>query len=426
MEPAAGWRIDPYVRHELRYFFEGEPTSWVCTGGKIALETVAPAQEFAAATAGGPGATRARSAPSSASAIGGGTDGWRMDPFGTHEFRYYEQGTPTSWVSTDGDIAEEFVVTTDEFLRAVRQDAPLDDTTNESGNGSSLIEAIGANGSDGATLSDIPQFHSLEETEPYLDLGAPPTVAPATAPTPQVVVPAEFLASMEATASAAPRAFGPSYLQPWSVKEEDPWALGAPGLERTYAASEPTLADFQWPRTDRPNRTGRRKARRTTFVIACAVGALAVITSLAAYAASGGTDRAPSSKGGRATTAPVVPTTNATLPIVNDATASWWAATGQPDTHALLTDIQRMNGQLGDPAALGTSCHTFAADAATASSAPPPPTPSINREWQQTLSTVARVANACAAGNYPRLAEDLQPASLTIDDLGAQVANDLR
>ncbi len=388
MEPALGWRIDPYARHELRYFFEGEPTSWVCTGGKIALETVAPVQQFVAAAVGRPGPAPSSPAPSFAPAIDEGGDGWRMDPFGTHEFRYYERGMPTSWVSTEGDVAEEFVVTTDEFLRSVREDEIPEDTGNGRRNGSLLIEPNGAGGAEAGVSSDRHQFLPLGMA------GSLP-VATSTEPAPGVVQPAEFRASMDLAASAAPHAVRPG--------------------------------DLRWPRTERPSATHRRRVRRTTIVVACAVGALAAITSLAAYAATSGTDRTPPPKGGRGATAPpLVPTTNATLPIANDATASWWAATGQPDTHALLTDIQAMNGQLGDPTALGASCRTFSADTATASAAPTPPTPSVNREWQQTLSTVTRVVNACAAGNYPRLAEDLQPASLTIDDLGAQVANDLR
>ena len=251
---------------------------------------------------------------------------------------------------------------------------------------------------------------------------------PAQAPWTRVVEPAEVLAPMD-LAAAAPHALRTDDLHPWSIRREDPWALGMPDLEpASDGPSAPTLADFQWPRTGRPIATGR-KAHRATFVAACAIGAVAVITALAvfAFASTRGTDQNRSSTSGRVKTAPaVVPSTLATLPGSNQPTAAWWAATGQPETHALLADIQTMNGQLGDPTALGASCHAFSADIATASAAAPPPTPSINREWQQTLSTVTRVADACAAGNYARLGEDLEPASLTINDLGAQVANDLR
>ncbi len=245
-----------------------------------------------------------------------------------------------------------------------------------------------------------------------------------------MVEPAEFLVPLDLAAPAPPHALQPDDLQPWSIQEDDPWALVMPEPEpASDGPSASTLADFQWPRTGRPKAPGR-KPRRTAFVTAGAVGLVAVATALAvfAFAATRGPDQPRSSNRDRVRTAPqqVVPSTLGTLPGSNQPTASWWAATGQPDTHALLADIQTMNGQLGDPTALGASCHTFAADTATASAATPPPTPSINREWQQTLSTVTRVADACAAGNYSRLAEDLPPASLTINDLAAQVANDLR
>ena len=118
MERALGWRIDPYVRHELRYFVDGEPTCWVSTGGKIALETVAPVHEYVAAGVGAPGPAPASPAPAPASAgpapappssffeptTDAAGDAWRMDPLGTHEFRYFEGGLPTAWVSTEGVV----------------------------------------------------------------------------------------------------------------------------------------------------------------------------------------------------------------------------------------------------------------------------------------------------------------------------------
>ena len=42
--------------------------------------------------------------------------GWRSDPWHTHEYRYYSGGLATTWVSSVGLISEEFVVSVDELL----------------------------------------------------------------------------------------------------------------------------------------------------------------------------------------------------------------------------------------------------------------------------------------------------------------------
>jgi hypothetical protein len=84
-----------------------------------------------------------------------------------------------------------------------------------------------------------------------------------------------------------------------------------------------------------------------------------------------------------------------------------------------------MSGLLGNPAGLPSWCHAFSGDVAAAEAAPAAPAATIEREWQQTLATMSRVATACQSGRYTQMSADLQPASLTIHDLTAQVTSQI-
>ncbi len=125
------------------------------------------------------------------------------------------------------------------------------------------------------------------------------------------------------------------------------------------------------------------------------------------------------------TTVPVVVT-----PSVDTQVSTWWSATGESATAALLADLEALQqvgvgpaGQQGgvDPTTPSESCIALSSDTAAAASAPPPPAPALEREWQLTLSTVSRAAAACQAGRATRLAGDLQPALYTIRDLSEQI-----
>ncbi len=102
--------------------------------------------------------------------------------------------------------------------------------------------------------------------------------------------------------------------------------------------------------------------------------------------------------------------------------AQWWTVTGGPQSSALTADLESMQGDGTDTAQLAaTHCTTFTGQVSAAGSAPPAPTPSIQREWLLTLSTAQRVVGACAAQKYSQVNIDLQPALYTIRDLTRQV-----
>jgi hypothetical protein len=114
-----------------------------------------------------------------------------------------------------------------------------------------------------------------------------------------------------------------------------------------------------------------------------------------------------------------VPTT--LVPSVDTEVATWWSTIGVPRTTALVAGLDAV-GQAGTGAgSLSAACSALGADVASAASAPPVPSPTVEREWQLTVSTSARVVEACAAGRTRALAGDLGPAQYTINDLSAQI-----
>ena len=84
-------------------------------------------------------------------------------------------------------------------------------------------------------------------------------------------------------------------------------------------------------------------------------------------------------------------------------------------------DLGVLQSDGSDSTKLAPDCITLSKDVASTTSASPAPDPTIEREWQLTLSTSQRVATACAEQKYPRVATDVQPALYTIRDLTHQI-----
>jgi hypothetical protein len=102
-------------------------------------------------------------------------------------------------------------------------------------------------------------------------------------------------------------------------------------------------------------------------------------------------------------------------------TSAWWTSAGQPDTTKLSADIQAIERRLGSAGALSTSCHALSDDVMTAASAPKAPTPRIEQEWQLTVSSASRAADACLANRYPQMIDGLKTATSAIQGLDAQL-----
>jgi hypothetical protein len=101
--------------------------------------------------------------------------------------------------------------------------------------------------------------------------------------------------------------------------------------------------------------------------------------------------------------------------------SAWWSATGESATAALVADLQALQEGGIDTATPSATCSPLSRDAAASAAAPPAPAPAIEREWQLTVSTAARVLAACEEGRTTSLARDLQPALYTIRDLSDQI-----
>jgi hypothetical protein len=120
----------------------------------------------------------------------------------------------------------------------------------------------------------------------------------------------------------------------------------------------------------------------------------------------------------------VVPRTTVpppTVPSIDTEVAAWWSIIGEPRTSNLVADLNAVGSAAAGGGSLPSACSRLSADTAAAASAPPAPSPAIQREWQLTVSTSGRVATACAAGRTRALAGDLGPAQYTINDLTAQL-----
>jgi hypothetical protein len=84
-----GWHPDPFGVHMERYFNRGEPTRLVRNQGTASYDDP-PSTDLAGA---GPAST-----PHNADLIEP-ADGWRNDPLGRHEYRYFQNGRPTAYVT---------------------------------------------------------------------------------------------------------------------------------------------------------------------------------------------------------------------------------------------------------------------------------------------------------------------------------------
>jgi hypothetical protein len=359
MEADHGWQSDPWRTHEFRYFAGGEATRWVCSAGVITEELVVSLDEL------GLGTRETAVGPADLEPIDLAantlTDGWREDPWHTHEFRYFAGGGATRWVSSVGLISEELVVSIAELLDAL------------------AAEAAAAQARVDRAVKHFQEV--LAGAHNPNPITAWPDREPMTTPGRGIVhQPGDSLAPPPSSGSASPEA-----------------ATRAP----------------------------RRKTSRRA-IVAAVVGALVVTGSLVALAATrGGRAPAPKTSSHAAAPAPAEPTTPTatTLATGTGQLEAWWTGSAQPEIRALVADIEQLTNLAGSPADLPNACRIFESDAAAAVALPPAPTASVEREWQQTLATVNRVANACASGRYTQMAGDLQPASFTIHDLTAQVTS---
>jgi hypothetical protein len=141
-EERKGWRPDPFGLHELRYFsMDGRPTRLVRDGdvlshdpppghalfiddvgaARVTRRQPAPIptseESDPAAGSSGPNDTSNDTPPieivetphaeSVATSDPRSRDGWRPDPFGRHEFRYFRGGQPTAYVTDSGSRVRE-------------------------------------------------------------------------------------------------------------------------------------------------------------------------------------------------------------------------------------------------------------------------------------------------------------------------------
>ncbi len=341
--------------------------------------------------------------------------GWRGDPWQTHEFRYFSGGEATSWVSSAGAISEETVVSVDELLRSAWEPSdppfPL-----------APVALPSADPSEG--WRDVWQTHEFRyfsdgEATSWVSSGG--------------VVREEIVVSVDKLVDAMA------------------WDSRATGFDADGSPSSPTtnrmdMALTSWdhqgqaedagagvpPRRRRrpPRARGTPRTARRGAAVGAVVGALVLASSWAAFAATHGGQPVRASArthvAATSTADPAAPTSTSTstVPSATSPLGAWWAGTGQPDTLAFVSGLQELSGLAGNSDALLGACRTFGVEVAS-SSAPPAPAASIQREWQLTMSTVNRVARACAAGRYAQGIGDLQPASYTIHDLTNQITSSL-
>ncbi len=165
------------------------------------------------------------------------------------------------------------------------------------------------------------------------------------------------------------------------------------------------------------------------ITVAEALVAALVLVAVVAVARSGSGPSHPvavSQAAGRSTRTSVVvvaPTTTTVpaAPSIDTQVTGWWMFVGGPKTAALATDLTDIAQAGGGAGSLSAACSALSADTASAAAVAPPPSLSLVREWQLTVSTSGRAAAACATGRTRALAGDLGPAVLTINDLSAQV-----
>jgi hypothetical protein len=128
---------------------------------------------------------------------------------------------------------------------------------------------------------------------------------------------------------------------------------------------------------------------------------------------------------GRPATIPVTTSTTAppapVAPSINAQVSAWWSGTGEPATASLNADLLAVQQSGADAGGLAVSCAALSRDTHAATSAPPAPSATVEREWQLTVSTSTRASAACEAGRYTSMAGDLDPALYTIHDLSDQV-----
>jgi hypothetical protein len=95
-----GWNADPSGRHQERYFSDGQATPLVRDSAPESQDaTSLPRMHQPSGDSSLPDSPF-RSAPELCR-------GWHADPSGEHQFRYYELGDPTRWVSNDGRVSED-------------------------------------------------------------------------------------------------------------------------------------------------------------------------------------------------------------------------------------------------------------------------------------------------------------------------------
>jgi hypothetical protein len=99
-EDLHGWNQDPSGRHQERYFSGGQPTTLVRDGGQESHDSVSLASASEQIGGFSPSDRALPSAPE----VG---NGWLSDPSERHQFRYYECGDPTRWVSNGGQVSED-------------------------------------------------------------------------------------------------------------------------------------------------------------------------------------------------------------------------------------------------------------------------------------------------------------------------------
>jgi hypothetical protein len=107
-----GWHTDPFGRHQLRYFsLDGRPTRLVSTAGKTSHDQVAGSPRWpvgAAEASPTPVAPHLPLRDSTAASSRALQRGWRSDPFGRHEARYFSlDGKPTRLVSDAGKTSHD-------------------------------------------------------------------------------------------------------------------------------------------------------------------------------------------------------------------------------------------------------------------------------------------------------------------------------
>jgi hypothetical protein len=460
VERLEGWQPDPYGHHEYRYFVGGNPTAHVSDAGQVSLHDPSPGTSMFPAS---PPETRQ---PVHSSNTSSSFQGWTADPYRRHEHRYFSQGRPTAHVS-DAGIQSEDQPPVEEPWRS-DPSGPREYRYFEQGL-TSFVNSGGLTLDDDLTAADLadtplsgpstPTPGTSREMMANLHLVVPASwfsdpvdpnhfkhgdrlrwtvdAAPTSQSTPEPEPEPEVEPQPEAELEADPEPEAEPELEPEPQPQPQPEPEPAPQAEAELELERsPEPAPAQEAEPLQQSSTLQNWSNNRTKIALAALGAMAVVIALLAISSFGKSDKnrlserapmnGPVAMRPTTTSSTVLSTTTTsppptTSPPINNPVAAWWASAGAPYTTTFATDIQTINNQLGNTAATSGGCHAFHNDVVRAASAPAAPLATIEREWQLTMSTVNRASNACLSGKPTQIAEDLQAASRTIQDLTAQV-----